>query len=149
MRRAAHEPGPQTAPCSPGLLWGTVIRPPWLGRKWAVSYVCERGVLTHALAALSDARQGGVQPPCGRTPRSQTFRNSPFLRWPRRTDNRAPKEPRTAGRCLRAGFMGRTAHRLPASRKAADELLQRHNDFCPHPATRLRLQAIYGILTVS
>ena len=28
VRHTAPEPGPQTAPCSRGLLWGTVIRPP-------------------------------------------------------------------------------------------------------------------------
>ena len=43
---------------------------PGLGENGAVSYVYERGVLPHAPAALSDARQGGVQPPCGRTPLS-------------------------------------------------------------------------------
>ena len=65
-------------PASPGLLSGTLIRLPGPGENGAAPYVCGMGVLSHASAALSDTRQGGVQPPCGRTPFSQTLETAHF-----------------------------------------------------------------------
>ena len=82
---------------------------PGLGENGAVSYVYERGVLPHAPAALSDARQGGVQPPCGRTPFHKRLETAHFR------GGQGEKEPQTAGRCLSAKRIGCEAHRLTPS----------------------------------
>ena len=94
-------------PASPGLLSGTLIRLPGPGENGAAPYVCGMGVLSHASAALSDARQGGVQPPCGRTPLSQTFRNSPFSRWPGR---KGAPNGRALSECQAHRMRGAQAH---------------------------------------